>query len=100
MRQLVEGMTAGVILVDPSGAILSANPAAIAMHGGTKAADLGETADEYCQRFCLRQRNHHRLASRDYPIIQALILIFAGVYVVLNLLIDLIYVFLDPRIEY
>ena len=40
------------------------------------------------------------ILSRDYPIIQALILIFAGVYVVLNLVIDLIYVFLDPRIEY
>lgn len=40
------------------------------------------------------------ILSRDYPIIQALILIFAGVYVVLNLAIDLIYVFLDPRIEY
>jgi peptide/nickel transport system permease protein len=40
------------------------------------------------------------ILSRDYPIIQALILIFAGVYVVINLLIDVIYVFLDPRIEY
>lgn len=65
-------MTAGVILVDPAGAILSANPAALAMHGVTKASALGATADEYCQRFCLRQRNHHRLERRDYPIMRML----------------------------
>lgn len=38
--------------------------------------------------------------ARDYPIIQGLILFFSFVYVVLNLLIDLTYTFLDPRIRY
>ena len=38
--------------------------------------------------------------ARDYPIIQGLILIFSGVYVVLNLLIDIAYTLLDPRIRY
>jgi len=38
--------------------------------------------------------------ARDYPIIQGLILIFSGVYVVLNLLIDIVYTLLDPRIRY
>jgi len=37
---------------------------------------------------------------RDYPIIQGLILIFAGVYVLINLLVDISYTFLDPRIRY
>ena len=72
LRQLVEGMTAGVILVDPAGAILSANPAALTMHGVSRTTDLGATADEYCQRFCLRQRNHHRLERREYPIMRML----------------------------
>lgn len=72
MRQLVEGMTAGVILVDPAGTILSANPAALALHGVAKVAGLGATADDYCQRFCLRQRNHHRLDKREYPIMRML----------------------------
>lgn len=72
MRQLVEGMTAGVILVDPAGTLLSANPAALAMHGVARLADLGATADEYCQRFCLRQRNHHRLERREYPMMRML----------------------------
>ncbi len=37
---------------------------------------------------------------RDYPIIQGVILIFSGIYVLVNLLIDLSYTFLDPRIRY
>ncbi len=38
--------------------------------------------------------------GRDYPTIQALILVFAFIYVMVNLLIDLTYTFLDPRIKY
>lgn len=38
--------------------------------------------------------------ARDYPIIQGLILFFSFVYILLNLLIDLTYTFLDPRIRY
>ena len=38
--------------------------------------------------------------ARDYPTIQAVVLVFSVVYVVINLLIDLIYTVLDPRIRY
>lgn len=38
--------------------------------------------------------------SRDYPVIQALILLTASLYVVINLLIDLSYALTDPRIRY
>ncbi len=38
--------------------------------------------------------------KRDYPIVQGLIIVFAGAKVVVNLLIDISYVFLDPRIRY
>ncbi len=38
--------------------------------------------------------------ARDYPVIQALILLTAGLYVVINLLIDLSYAITDPRIRY
>ncbi|GHH03649.1 ABC transporter permease [Pseudodonghicola xiamenensis] len=38
--------------------------------------------------------------ARDYPVIQALILLTSGVYVLVNLLIDLSYSLLDPRIRY
>ena len=37
---------------------------------------------------------------RDYPIIQGVILVFSGIYVLVNLLIDLSYTILDPRIRY
>ncbi|MEA2876048.1 MAG: peptide/nickel transport system permease protein [Hyphomicrobiales bacterium] len=38
--------------------------------------------------------------KRDYPIVQGLIIVFAAVKVLVNLLIDISYVFLDPRIRY
>jgi PAS domain S-box-containing protein len=72
LRQLVDGLTAGVILVHPSGSILWANPAALAMHGASRQEEMGATADDYCQRFCLRYRNHHRLQRREYPIMRLL----------------------------
>ncbi|MCZ2440087.1 MAG: ABC transporter permease [Burkholderiales bacterium] len=38
--------------------------------------------------------------ARDFPTIQGVILFFSVVYVLVNLLIDLSYVFFDPRIRY
>jgi len=38
--------------------------------------------------------------ARDYPVIQAMILLTSGIYVGVNLLIDLSYTLLDPRIRY
>jgi len=40
------------------------------------------------------------IVRRDYPVIQGVVLIVSGVYVLLNLVIDLAYVVLDPRIRY
>ena len=40
------------------------------------------------------------ILRRDYPIIQGVILIFSAAYVVVNLLVDLSYTLLDPRIRY
>jgi peptide/nickel transport system permease protein len=38
--------------------------------------------------------------KRDYPIVQGLILVFAAAKVLVNLMIDISYAFLDPRIRY
>jgi peptide/nickel transport system permease protein len=38
--------------------------------------------------------------KRDYPIVQGLIIVFAAAKVLVNLIIDISYVFLDPRIRY
>jgi peptide/nickel transport system permease protein len=40
------------------------------------------------------------ILRRDYPIIQGVILIFSAIYVLINLLVDLSYAVLDPRIRY
>src|SRR6266850_2126120 len=40
------------------------------------------------------------ILRRDYPIIQGVILLFSGVYVLINLLVDLSYRLFDPRIRY
>ena len=40
------------------------------------------------------------IIRRDYPVIQGVILVVSGVYVLINLIVDLLYVVLDPRIRY
>ena len=40
------------------------------------------------------------ILRRDYPVIQGIVLVFSFVYVLVNLLIDLLYTVLDPRIRY
>jgi peptide/nickel transport system permease protein len=40
------------------------------------------------------------IVRRDYPVIQGVLLLVAGVYVLINLVIDVLYVVLDPRIRY
>lgn len=37
---------------------------------------------------------------RDYPVVQGVILVVGGIYVLVNLLVDLAYLLLDPRIRY
>jgi peptide/nickel transport system permease protein len=38
--------------------------------------------------------------QRDYPVVQGTIMLFAVSFVVVNLLVDLLYTYLDPRIRY
>jgi peptide/nickel transport system permease protein len=40
------------------------------------------------------------IGARDYPAIEAVVLIFAVIFVLINLLVDILYAFLDPRIRY
>ncbi|HKO67237.1 MAG TPA: ABC transporter permease [Burkholderiaceae bacterium] len=40
------------------------------------------------------------ILRRDYPVIQGVILIFSATYVLINLAVDLSYMFFDPRIRY
>jgi peptide/nickel transport system permease protein/oligopeptide transport system permease protein len=40
------------------------------------------------------------ILARDYPVIQGAILIFGLLYILVNLAVDLLYAFIDPRIRY
>lgn len=40
------------------------------------------------------------IVRRDYPVIQGVILVVSGVYVLINLVVDILYVVLDPRIRF
>lgn len=40
------------------------------------------------------------LKTRDYPVVQGVVLISALVFVAINLLVDFLYAFIDPRIRY
>lgn len=40
------------------------------------------------------------VAARDYPVVQAVVMFIAGVVLVANLVVDLMYAWLDPRIRY
>jgi peptide/nickel transport system permease protein len=40
------------------------------------------------------------VSDRDFPVIQGLMMIFAGAYVFVNLAVDILYAYLDPRVRY
>lgn len=42
----------------------------------------------------------HAIQSRDYPIVQGVVLFVVVVFILINLLVDISYGFLDPRIRY
>ena len=40
------------------------------------------------------------IVRRDYPIIQALLMVVATVLIAVNLIVDILYAYIDPRIRY
>jgi peptide/nickel transport system permease protein len=40
------------------------------------------------------------IARRDFPVIQGAVMTIAGTYVLANLLVDILYVYIDPRLRY
>ena len=72
LEQLMAHLLDGVIVIDPAGTILSANEAALRMHGVDHVADLGGTAEGYAERFSLRSADHRPLRHREYPLFRLL----------------------------
>jgi len=40
------------------------------------------------------------ILRRDYPVVQGVVLVTAASYVLINLAVDMVYAFIDPRIRY
>ena len=38
--------------------------------------------------------------ARDFQVVQAVVIVFAGIFILCNLLVDILYAYLDPRIRY
>ncbi|GAB6845808.1 helix-turn-helix transcriptional regulator [Methylorubrum rhodinum] len=66
LRQIIAGLSEGVILVEPDQTIAYANEAALAMHGAESLVELGPDIDAYRERFALRYRNNK--TPNHYPI--------------------------------
>lgn len=42
----------------------------------------------------------HAISRRDYPVVMGTVLVFSAIFIVVNLIVDLVYTFIDPRISY
>ena len=72
LEQLMAQLLDGVIVIDTAGTIISANVAALNMHGIDAVDALGGTAEGYAQRFSLRSADHKKLRHREYPLFRLL----------------------------
>ena len=43
---------------------------------------------------------YEAVLARDFPVMQAVVVVFAGIYITANLIVDVLYAYLDPRIRY
>lgn len=68
LRQIVAGLSEGVILIEPDQTIAYANAAAVMMHGVADASDLGDTVSEYRANFALHYRNHREIGPLQHPL--------------------------------
>jgi PAS domain S-box-containing protein len=72
LEQLMARLLDGVVLLDPTGVIVSANAAACAMHGVAAPEELGGTAEDYARRFTLWTEDGRALKHREYPLFRVL----------------------------
>ncbi|MCL6517798.1 ABC transporter permease subunit, partial [Alicyclobacillus sp.] len=43
---------------------------------------------------------YNGIGARDYPVIQSGILVLSTIFIIVNLIVDLLYAYFDPRIQY
>lgn len=67
LREIIGGLTDGVILIEPDRRIVWANEAALDMHGCASLDELGMTPSAYRDRFTLSYRDGREIADDVYP---------------------------------
>lgn len=72
LRQIIDGLSEGVMLIEPDQTIAFANEAALAMHGVSTIDELGRTITAYRHNYILRYRNNHPVDS-DHQILDRVI---------------------------
>ena len=69
LQEIMASLSEGVLLLDPDGTILWANPAALRAHGCADLEELGTSAAEYAERFALRKPGgRHILSAAQTPV--------------------------------
>jgi PAS domain-containing protein len=66
LQQIIAGLSEGVLLLDPEGAIVWANEAALAAYGVAALGELGGTEAAFFERFDLHYRNKHELTADSF----------------------------------
>jgi PAS domain S-box-containing protein len=72
LQQIIAGLSEGVLLLDPEGAIVWANEAALAAYGVAALGELGGTEAAFFERFDLHYRNKHELTADRFPMARLL----------------------------
>lgn len=67
LHRIVEGLSDGIVLLEPDGRIVWANEAALVMHGSATLAEWGGTVESYQQAFELRLRDGQPMPASAYP---------------------------------
>ena len=67
LHRIVEGLSDGIVLIEPDGRIVWANEAALVMHGSATLAEWGGTVESYQRAFELRLRDGQPMPASAYP---------------------------------
>ena len=68
LQQIIAGLTEGVVIIDPDGALAWADDTALQLHGVRRLAELGGTVAGYAERFALAYVDGEALAPAEYPL--------------------------------
>lgn len=83
------------------GALKSTLPSILTLAGINFGALLGGTAiiEVVCSYQGIGRLAVNSITNRDYPLMQGYVLVMAFIYVVVNLVVDILHAFVDPRVK-